>query len=373
MQERSLINEGLDVKNTKHNFLDIKKQDSKHPEESKSTIRVHFIGIGGISMSGLAEILKNRGYIVTGSDMKDSGITKKLQMMDIPVSIGHTGEYLGEADLAVYTAAVKDDNPELMLARQLGIPTMDRATLLGRIMKGYPCNIAVSGTHGKTTTTSMISMIMLEAGKDPTIHVGGELNFIGGTTRLGGNEFFVVEADEYCQSFLKFHPFIALILNMEFDHPDFYRDIVHIRETFRQFAGLVPENGCIVSFADDPGINALLEDVNCNKITFGLENKCADWYAINIIYDSEGCASFDLMKKGALHRHIKLGVPGIHNVLNSLAAIAACSLAGCDAESAANALARFTGTRRRFELKGLWVISRSLMIMHITHPKSRQL
>ncbi|NTV88929.1 MAG: UDP-N-acetylmuramate--L-alanine ligase [Clostridiales bacterium] len=333
-------------------FPDLEFQQGINNDTSKAAKKVHFIGIGGISMSGLAEILKVRGCDVTGSDMKASGITDKLRSMGIPVSEGHSCEFVEGSDLVIYTAAVKESNPELMLARQLGIPSIDRATLLGRIMKGYPCNIAVSGTHGKTTTTSMISMIMLEAQKDPTIHVGGELSFIGGTTRLGGNEYFVMEADEYCQSFLKFHPFIAVILNMEFDHPDFYRDLEHIRDTFHQFASLVPENGYIVSLSDDPAITSLLSDVNCNRITYGLENPDSTWSASNISYDSLGCASYDLMKSGVKDIHIQLQVPGRHNVLNSLAAIAACTLAGCETAVAARALGKYAGTRRRFELKG---------------------
>ena len=198
---------------------------------------VHFIGIGGISMSGLAEILKSRGYNVTGSDMKASAMTDKLERLGIRVMIGHSGENVQDADLVIYTAAIRQNNPELESARQKSIPTMDRATLLGRIMKGYPVSIAISGTHGKTTTTSMISMIMLDSGLDPTIHIGGELDAIGGTTRIGGNDYFIAEACEYFESFLKFSPRIAVILNIEFDHADFFKDLQHIVDTFEKFAG----------------------------------------------------------------------------------------------------------------------------------------
>ena len=313
---------------------------------------VHFIGIGGISMSGLAEILKSRGYEVTGSDMKASAMTEKLGLMGIRTMIGHTGENVNGADLVVYTAAIRENNPELVNARAKNIPTMDRASLLGQIMKSYPESITISGTHGKTTTTSMISMIMLESEKDPTIHIGGELDAIGGTTRIGGNDYFVAEACEYFESFLKFSPRTAVILNIEFDHADFFKDLEHVIDTFGKFARLVPSDGYLIACADDRNISRVIEAADCNVVTFGLNPEKADWSAADITFDEMGCASYTLIHKGKTEGVIRLKVPGIHNVLNSLASIAACRLAGCSFDSISLALSKFSGTHRRFELKG---------------------
>ncbi len=314
--------------------------------------KVHFIGIGGISMSGLAEILKSRGYTVSGSDMKASAITHKLEQMGIRIMIGHSGENIAGADLAIYTAAIREDNPELAAARSQGIPSMDRATLLGLIMKGYPESIAISGTHGKTTTTSMISMILLEAGLNPTIHIGGELDAIGGTTHIGSEKYFVAEACEYFESFLRFSPHIAVILNIEFDHADYFKDLDHVTETFRKFARLVPSDGYLVAYADDKNIARILDSAHCNVVTFGMNPENADWSAGNIVFDEMGCASYTLIYKGREVSSITLNVPGIHNVGNSLAAIAACSITGCSYEAIRQAFVKFGGTHRRFELKG---------------------
>ena len=319
---------------------------------ASSIHKVHFIGIGGISMSGLAEILNSRGYTVTGSDMNTSAITNKLEHLGIKTMTGHSGENIAGADLVVYTAAIREDNPELAAARLQGIPTMDRATLLGRIMKGYPGSIAVSGTHGKTTTTSMISMILLEAGFNPTIHIGGELDAIGGTTHIGSNDYFVAEACEYYESFLKFFPHIAVILNIEFDHADYFKDLDHVTETFRKFAMLVPSDGYLIACADDKNIGKILGSADCKVVTFGMNPDTADWGAANITFDEMGCASYKLFHKGREVSAISLMVPGIHNAGNSLAAIAACSITGCSYDIIKQAFSKFRGTHRRFELKG---------------------
>ncbi len=315
--------------------------------------KIHFIGIGGISMSGLAEILASKGYRITGSDMRSTPITQKLEKIGIKVAIGHNAENALGSDLVVYTAAVRDSNPELIGAREAGITCIDRATLLGEIMKEYTGSIAVSGTHGKTTTTSMVSMIMLEAGLDPTIHIGGELEAIGGTTRIGGSRYFIAEACEYTGSFLKFHPWLAIILNMEFDHADYFRDMDHIRETFTRFAKLVPRDGYLVGCADDPEVMSVLGTVSCNKVTYGINSKNCTWSASDIVYDDLGCASYTLYNNNTPAAEIKLRVPGIHNVSNSLAAISACSIMGCGMNAIKEALRKFTGTHRRFELKGI--------------------
>lgn len=320
--------------------------------DSKKIKRLHFTGIGGISMSGLAEILVHQGYIITGSDMKASTITQKLEKLGIRITIGHQAESVTGADLLIYTAAVNPSNPELVAASQIGIPCMDRATLLGEIMKKYPSSIAVSGTHGKTTTTSMLAMIMLEEGQDPTIHIGGELKAIGGTTRIGTSDYFIAEACEYSGSFLKLHPTLAVILNIEYDHADYYKNFSEVCDAFIKFSLLVPQDGYLLVNGDDNNALDILERVPCNKITFGVQNEQCDWVAANITFDSNGCASYTLLHQNKPTCDVKLKVPGIHNVSNSLAAIAASNIMGCSVTSAVKALQKFSGTGRRFELKG---------------------
>lgn len=303
-------------------------------------------------MSGLAEILLHQGFTVTGSDAKSSPIVKKLEKLGIKITIGHYPENIEGADLVVYTAAVHNDNPELIAAARAGIQCIDRASLLGEIMKGYPGSIAVSGTHGKTTTTSMISLIMLEEGFDPTVHIGGELDAIGGTTRIGGSDYFIAEACEYTGSFLKFHPYLAVILNIELDHVDYFQSIDHIRETFLSFARLVPENGWLLACGDDPNILDIASKVSCRKVTFSLFDQSCNWSAKDIVFDERGCAEYTLLHDKEPLLRVKLNVPGLHNAGNSLAAIAACCTMGASAESAAKALLKFRGTHRRFEKKG---------------------
>ncbi|NSW92941.1 MAG: UDP-N-acetylmuramate--L-alanine ligase [Firmicutes bacterium] len=319
---------------------------------------IHFIGIGGISMSGLAEILISFGHKVSGSDIRPSNITQKLERKGAVIYYNHSEKNVNNPDAVVYTAAIKDNNPELIKARSLNIPIIDRATLLGLLMRKYLYSVAVAGTHGKTTTTSMIAMIMLESGLDPTVHIGGELDYIGGTTRIGGNNYFVTEADEYYESFLKFYPHIGVILNIEFDHPDYYKGIEHIKNSFLKFAQLVPKDGYVVACADDANISSLLCKIPANKITYGIINERPDtyiWSAGNIrIDESSGCASFTLLKNGREVDTIKLSVPGIHNIYNSLAAIAVCQSLGCSIPGIKQALFKFTGTHRRFELKGIF-------------------
>ncbi|MCX7749079.1 MAG: UDP-N-acetylmuramate--L-alanine ligase [Clostridia bacterium] len=321
--------------------------------ESPEIKNVHFVGIGGISMSGLAEILLSLGYRVSGSDLKTSNLTNRLQEMGAVIYQGHREENIQGPDLVVYTAAVKENNPELVRAKSLNIPLIDRAELLGQVMKKYKFNIAVSGTHGKTTTTSMITMIMLEAGLDPTIHIGGELKSIGGNTKIGGNEFFITEACEYVESFLKFHPYLAVVLNIESDHLDYFRDIEHIKESFYKFTSLIPDNGYLVGCLDDENVTWLLDKVSCKKITYGIKSENAMWSASNITFDESGCAAYKLMRDKQEIGEIKLSVPGIHNVNNSLAAIASSQVFGCGIEAIKAGLYKFSGTHRRFELKGV--------------------
>lgn len=314
---------------------------------------VHFIGIGGSSMSGLAEILLSQGYKVSGSDIKSSKATQKLEKKGAEIFIGHSMDNITNPDLVVYTVAVKEDNPEMIRSRQSGVPVIDRAELLGLIMKRHSFGIAVSGTHGKTTTTSMITTIMLEAGTDPTAHIGGELDCIGGNTRIGSSQFFITEACEYYSSFLKFFPYMAVILNIEVDHVDYFRDLQHIKDTFRSFISLVPADGYIIACADDENTLSVISDKSCNKITYGLKNPQATWTARKIIYNQLGCASFEVLKEGNSLGSVSLSVPGPHNVSNALAAIAACHTCGCSMEDITTGLLKFGGSHKRFELKGL--------------------
>lgn len=303
-------------------------------------------------MSGLAEILANQGYIITGSDIKSSSIIQKLEKMGISAVIGHQAENVAGADLLVYTAAVKPDNPELIAASASGVPIMDRASLLGEIMKKYPYSIAVSGTHGKTTTTAMISMIMIEEGLDPTVHIGGEFKAIGGTTRIGKTGYFITEACEYTGSFLKFHPYLALILNIEYDHTDYFRDFNEVKYAFLDFSQAVQEKGWLLVNGDDSSAFEIMRNASCNKAAYGLKNASCCWTASDISLDNMGCASYVLVHNNKPLSEINLKVPGLHNISNSLAAIAASSVVGCSLSSAAKALSKFSGVCRRFELKG---------------------
>ncbi|WP_291570908.1 UDP-N-acetylmuramate--L-alanine ligase [Clostridium sp. UBA4548] len=313
--------------------------------------KVHFIGIGGISMSGLAEILLKNGYKVSGSDMKDSSIVDKLRNKGAEIYIGHHSDNIKDVDLVVYTAAVHPDNVEFIKAEQLNIPMMDRAEFLGKIMLGHKYGIAVSGTHGKTTTTSMVSHIVLEEDVDPTILVGGELDVINGNVLAGSSEYFVTEACEYKGSFLKFYPYIGIILNIDADHLDYYRDLAHIKDTFKQFVDIIPKDGYMVANADDTDVLDVVENAKCNVLTYGINN--GEFRAKNIFYNTLGCASFDAYKSDEKLFSVELNVPGEHNVLNSLSAICCALALNFSKESITRGLSNFKGTHRRFELKGV--------------------
>ncbi|EYE87888.1 UDP-N-acetylmuramate--alanine ligase [Fervidicella metallireducens AeB] len=312
--------------------------------------KVHFIGIGGISMSGLAEILIDYGYHVSGSDRSKSKFTDKLQKLGADIFIGHEPSHVHGADLVVYTAAVKDDNPELIEAKNLDIPLMDRAEFLGAIMKKFSKGIAVSGTHGKTTVTSMISTVLLNADLDPTIMVGGELDAIDGNVKPGKSPYFITEACEYKGSFLKFYPYIGIILNIDADHLDYYKDIKEIHDTFFAFADLIPKDGLLIGCAEDDRVIDICKKVKCNTLTYGIKH--GDFTAKDIVYDSKGFPSFTACYKGEDYGRFSLSVPGEHNVLNALSAIACSYFLGIDKDVTAASLKSFTGTHRRFEKKG---------------------
>ena len=312
---------------------------------------IHFIGIGGISMSGLAQIMLNGGYKVTGSDRSESEIVKKLQNMGATVFIGHNAENVDDADLVVHTAAVKGDNPEMQAAKEKGIRLIDRAEFLGAVMKNYHHAVGVSGTHGKTTTTSMLAHALVHANMDPTISLGGELDLIGGNIRCGNSDYFVTEACEYTNSFLKFYPTIALITNIEEDHLDFFSGIEEIRESFRTFAYLTKGVGSVVAMGDDENVKIALKGADdLDIITYGM-SKENDYYPENIVYHA-GYPSFDVYKNGEKQCSISLNVPGEHNILNTLATVIVCSLMGVDAQTAADGIETFKGVHRRFEKKG---------------------
>ncbi|PKM95275.1 MAG: UDP-N-acetylmuramate--L-alanine ligase [Firmicutes bacterium HGW-Firmicutes-1] len=316
-------------------------------------LNVHFIGIGGISMSGLAEILINNHFTISGSDIAHSKMTEHLQSIGITVYIGHHAENLTNSlDLIVYTAAISKDNPELLSAKALSIPTMDRAELLGQIMANYTHSIGVAGTHGKTTTTSMMSQILLDANLDPTITVGGILDILDGNIRVGSSNYFITEACEYANSFLKFSPLIAIVLNVEEDHLDFFKDINDIRSSFAGYLNNVPENGYIIMNSDIENYLGLLEGLNCNIITYGTNEAISDWTCKNVSFNEKGCGNYDLYYKAKLVDHIQINSTGIHNVYNSIAAIAAAHTIGIDITSSKSSLENFSGPKRRFEYKG---------------------
>ena len=313
---------------------------------------IYFIGIGGISMSGLAEILASRGHQVSGTDVKETAVTKHLQNLGIHINFGHRAENItDDITLVVYTAAIHDDNPELRAAHEKGIRIMDRAHLLGQIMDEYHDSVAVSGTHGKTTTTSMVSEILLAAEKDPTITVGGILPTIGSNLRIGNSPYFVAEACEYFDSFLQFNPFIAIILNVESDHLDYFKTLENIRRSFHAFAQRVPDKGLLAISEKIDNVEELTDGLTCHVETFGLSEK-ANWRAENIVHEADGRNSFDVYHNGAFFTTIHLHIPGEHNITNALAAIGASAFLGAAPEDCVKGLHHYTGTERRFQLKG---------------------
>lgn len=313
---------------------------------------IHFIGIGGISMSGMAQVALQKGFKVTGSDRAMSDITKKLENNGAVIYEGHRAENVHNADLVVHTAAVHEDNPEMQEAHRLGIRLVDRAEFLGAVMKEFSHAVGVSGTHGKTTTTGMLAHALMYADTDPTISIGGELDLIDGNIRCGNGDCFVTEACEYTNSFLKFFPTIALITNIEEDHLDFFSGIEEIRESFRKFAYLTKGKGSVVAMWDDENVRKALENTDdLNVVTYGMTDK-TDYYPANINYHA-GFPVFDVMHKGEKVCHLELNVPGEHNILNSLSAVAVCNLMGIDAAVAAKGIETFRGTHRRFDRRGM--------------------
>lgn len=312
---------------------------------------IHLIGIGGIGVSGLAEMMLSRGYAVTGSDMKASPITRRLEQKGARIFVGHAPGHVADADLVVYTAAVREDNPELAQARAEGIPAVNRAEMLGMLMQEYTRSIAVSGTHGKTTTTSMLSVILEKDGLDPTMLIGGDIREIQGNAKAGKSPYLVAEACEYKDSFLSFHPHCAVILNIDEDHLDYFRDLDHICDSFRRFAGQITGGGFLVYNRDDANARRLGEAAATGAFSFGLTPE-ADCCASEISFSPAGCAAFTVTFRGQVLGAVSLNVPGMHNVYNALAAITAALAYGVSFTAVQDSLRVFEGARRRFEHRG---------------------
>lgn len=321
-------------------------------ENIKKYKKVHMIGIGGISMSGIAAILTNWGFTVTGSDWAKSEVTEKLDSIGIKVTIGHNLDDVANSDVVVYSAAIKQDDPEMLEAKKLNIPTIERADFLGEITKCFKDTICISGTHGKTTTTSMISLCFLEGLTDPSIQVGAFLKAIDGNYKVGNSEHFIIEACEYVESFLKFVPKAEVILNIDNDHLDYFKTFDNIKNAFIKYVKLLPDDGVLVINGDDKNCLDLSQYTNAQIITYGIENHNVNFYADNICFDINGSAGFDVYKNGEFFSKIKLSIPGSHNVSNALACIALCDYYGIEKKDLQNALIKFTGAHRRFEFKG---------------------
>lgn len=332
-------------------------------------VHVHFIGIGGISMSGLAKLLVSRGFTVSGSDSHETDLTRGLAAAGCIISYGQRAENItNNIDVAVYTAAIHKDNPEFAAAVNAGIEMLSRAELLGQVMANYKTAVNIAGTHGKTTTSSMISQILMTSDSDPTISLGGMLDCIGGNFRIGHSDLFVTEACEYTNSFLSFSPTVNVILNVQEDHLDFFKDLADIRHSFKLFCEKLPSDGTIIINSDIEDIEYFYRDSACkNVITFGSSPDISDYSAADIQLNETGYCSYTLLYKKKPKYHIELSVPGIHNVYNSLAAAAACELIGISPEDIQKGLLLFGGVHRRFEKKGIMMPNNTTIIDDYAH------
>jgi len=310
----------------------------------------HLVGIGGVSMAPLAQVLQGMGMVITGSDTRESLVVEQMRKNGIQIAIGHSAEHLAGAELVIRTAAAHEDNPEICGARAQGIPVFERAQAWGEIMKHYKNALCISGTHGKTTTTSMCTHIILAAGLDPTVMIGGTLPLLGAGHRVGHGDTIILESCEYCNSFLSFFPTIAVILNVDADHLDFFKDLSDVEHSFRAFADLVPEKtGLIVANRDDANTMLTLRGETRPMMTFGLTE--GDVHAENLQYE-KGLPTFDIICEDIPYAHVALQLPGEHNVRNALAAAAACHALGVSGEAVQKGLVGFRGAGRRFERKG---------------------
>lgn len=311
--------------------------------------RIHFIGIGGSGMCPLAEILRSEGFEISGSDMNEGETLDKIKSYGIPVFMGHAKENIDGADLVVYSAAIKEDNPEREAAKKQNIPCIERSIMLGIVTRRYKRSIAVSGTHGKTTTTGMLSQLLIGSGFDPSAIIGGKLPFIGGNSYVGKSDIIVCEACEYVDTFLELNPFISIILNIDADHLDYFKNLDNIKKSFHQFA--TQTTGILVLNGDDENTMDAVKDVNIEKITYGFGENC-DYRAVNISADKGVHEQYDLLYKGEKITSIKLIVPGRHNIYNSLAAAATAHFLGATPNEISTNLHKFGGVHRRFEILG---------------------
>lgn len=315
-------------------------------------MNIHFIGIGGISMSALAEICLNKGYKVSGSDANESYLLDKLKSQGAQIFIGHEKEHISDSiDMVVYTAAVHDNNPEIIAAKEKNKLLINRAAFLGQIMREYKNSIAVSGTHGKTSTTSMLSTIFEYAHLDPTILVGGNLSVIGGNVKIGNSEHFITEACEYVDSFLNFNPKISIVLNIEEDHLDYFSGIDEIKASFNKFGKLLPQDGYFIINGDDQNTHEILHDVKASVIKYGTDLS-NDALIKNIEFTTDGCGLFEIEYKGKSLGHFELSVPGLHNIYNATAAILTAFVSNIDLETIRTNIKAYGGVGRRFEVKG---------------------
>ena len=318
-------------------------------EYLKPGCRAHLVGVGGVSMSPLAEVLHGAGLTITGSDMQESRTVARLRSVGVHVVIGHQAESVQGVDCVIRTAAVHDDNPEIAAARAAGIPVFERAQAWGALMRQYRNALCVAGTHGKTTTTSMCTHIFMAAQADPTVMIGGTLPMLGVGHRVGQGDTIIMESCEYCDSFLSFFPTVAVILNVDADHLDYFEDLNAVQRSFRSFAQLVPSNGWVVANAEDQNTMDTLAELDRNVLTFGVEQ--GDVKANNLSW-SNGMGEFDIMVNGSFYAHVALQVPGIHNAKNALAAAAAAHVLNIPGKAVEEGLSSFIGAGRRFEYKG---------------------
>jgi UDP-N-acetylmuramate--alanine ligase len=314
--------------------------------------RVHFIGIMGASLCGLATLLRDAGSIVTGSDMKTTIFTPYVRKSGIPFTIGHSEDNVKDAQIVVFSAAVPKTNIEYAYAVNHGIPVMERAALVGRLMRAHKVAVGVSGCHGKTTITSLLGLMLLLGGKDPTIHVGGVLDYLGdGGTRSGNGGIMVVESCEYLDSFLQFAPTIAVVNNVDDDHPDYFSDIDQADRSYRGFVALLPENGLMVGYYGDERVLRIMAECNRETLSFGLSTR-ADWHAVDIRYDERGCANFVPVDHGKALPRVTLNLPGDYNVSNALCAMAIATRLGVSFDAIAQACEEYHAAERRFEFHG---------------------
>ncbi|WKY43988.1 UDP-N-acetylmuramate--L-alanine ligase [Eubacteriaceae bacterium ES2] len=315
--------------------------------------KLFFIGIGGSSMSGLATMSLAEGFLVEGSDMVSSGYTEKLESLGVTVHIGHDYNNIpADTDCVIYSAAIHDDNPDMIKATDLKLPKIERSAFLGLFSHIFDKTIAVSGTHGKTTTSSMVATLLLHADLHPSLSIGGKLDEFGGNALIDGKDYFVVEACEYVDSFLKTSHSIGIITNIEEDHLDYFKGgIEQIKESFHKFGQILPAEGLMIAYGDSPVVLQTVKGLTAPVVTYGIDAK-NDWHAGNIIYDQVGKPEFDVYKGDAFYGHYKLIVPGQHNVLNALSAIICGDFLGIPTATSIDALSRFSGAKRRFEFRG---------------------